>query len=383
MRTLLIVDDEELFRESLADGLRALDRGWRVVAVDNGKSAEQVLETETVDLVLTDLHMPVVDGFELLAYLVEHRPWLPVLVMTAYGTAEVSDRLRRLGFGGFIEKPIEFESLTQRIAEVFASEAAGFVRGIPLPTFLQVLELEKKTCSLRVTAGGKVGHLHFVDGACDDAEAGALCGEEAAAEIVCWEGAAIEILVGTREPTRRIRIPTRHLLLESFHLRDERAAGQRPAPPPADDLRAAIPASAALPHDQENDMGAQDTLKELSAIDGFAGAGVYTPTGEPLAMLSAGTGFTKEIGVLANNVLRNAQKASVDMGAGRGQQVHVEAEKAHILVRCLNEGNDPLKSEPGKAHIHLVLALSDDGSIGFAKMKMNQTIERLANEFRL
>jgi len=63
--------------------------------------------------------------------------------------------------------------------------------------------------------------------------------------------------------------------------------------------------------------------------------------------------------------------------------VHVEGEKAHILVRCLNEGTDPLKSEPGKAHIHVVLALANDSAIGFAKMKLGSVAEKVAPHFRL
>lgn len=85
---------------------------------------------------------------------------------------------------------------------------------------------------------------------------------------------------------------------------------------------------------------------------------------------------------MANNVLRNAQKASLDMGTGRGQLVHVEAEHAHIIVRCLNEGNDPLKSESGKAHIHLVLVLNSESSLGLAKLKVGSAINSLAPEFR-
>lgn len=130
-------------------------------------------------------------------------------------------------------------------------------------------------------------------------------------------------------------------------------------------------------------MSAQDKLKELSAIDGFSGAAVYTPTGEVLAMLAGDVGNLKEVGVLANAVLLNAQKSSIEMGTGRGQQVHVEAEKAHILVRCLNEGNDPIRSQPGKAHIHLAVVLKSDASIGLAKMRMNSVAEKLAEDFRM
>jgi predicted regulator of Ras-like GTPase activity (Roadblock/LC7/MglB family) len=130
-------------------------------------------------------------------------------------------------------------------------------------------------------------------------------------------------------------------------------------------------------------MKATDKLKELQALDGFSGAALFTPTGEQLVMLEGDAQRLKEVGILANNVLLNSQKASLEMGAGRGQQVHVEGEKAHILVRCLNEGTDPIKSQPGKAHIHLVLVLKNDSAIGLAKMRMNATIQQLAEEFRM
>ena len=132
-------------------------------------------------------------------------------------------------------------------------------------------------------------------------------------------------------------------------------------------------------------MAIQDKLKELAAIDGFGGVGLFTPTGEALAIHEAAGGKAnlKMVGVLANNVLMNAQKASLEMGTGRGQLVHVEAEHAHIIVRCLNEGTDPLKSQPGKAHIHLVLFLTTDSSIGMAKMKVGSIIQSLAEECRM
>lgn len=130
-------------------------------------------------------------------------------------------------------------------------------------------------------------------------------------------------------------------------------------------------------------MSAQEKLKELSSIDGFTGAALYTPQGELLAVHAAETANLKEVGVLANNVLMNAQKASLEMGTGRGQMVHVEAEQSHILVRCLNEGTDPLKSQPNRAHIHMVVVLKPDAAIGMAKLRMGSVIQKLAEDFRL
>jgi predicted regulator of Ras-like GTPase activity (Roadblock/LC7/MglB family) len=85
---------------------------------------------------------------------------------------------------------------------------------------------------------------------------------------------------------------------------------------------------------------------------------------------------------LANNTLINAQKASVEMGAGRADQVHVEGESSHIIVRCKNEGSDRVKPEPGKAHIHLVLVMGLDALIGMAKMRLHAAAEELAPLYR-
>jgi CheY-like chemotaxis protein/predicted regulator of Ras-like GTPase activity (Roadblock/LC7/MglB family) len=383
MKTLLIADDETLFTRSLSEGLAVVDPGLEVLTAENGRVAQELLETRPVDLVLTDLKMPVMDGFELLAYLSRSRPQLPVLVMTAFGTPEISERLEKLGVSSFIEKPVDFCVLSTKIGSILGSEASGFVRGIPLPTFLQVLEIERKTCVLKIDAEGRTGFLNFVGGVLHDAQTGSLQGEEAAVEIVCWERARIEILGAPPAGERRIKTSLSHLILDSFRLQDEKNAG-RDAPARPADPGTGQPGS--ISHDErkkEDNMGATDKLKELSSIEGFAGAGVYTPSGETLAIVSAGSGFTKDIGVLANNVLMNAQKASLEMGAGRGQQVHVEGEKAQILCRCLNEGTDPLKSQPGKAHIHMVIALTSDASIGMAKLRMNQVIVTLADDFRI
>ncbi len=383
-RTVLIADDETLFTQSLAEGLNALEWGLVVRTAANGREAVDVLRSENVDLVVTDLKMPEMDGFELLAWMSREKPAVPVIVMTAFGTPEIAERLRVYGLDGFVEKPVGFAALSERIAAALDDAARGFVTGFPLSTFLQILEIERRSCTLRVHAGVRTGLLHVVGGAPWDAEAGGLRGEEAASEIVTWTGAGIEILPACKGIERRVTSSLGQLLLEAFRIIDEqREAGPADAGPTESGTRESGPVENQSELKEETIMSAVELLKELAAVDGFAGAGVFTPTGETLAIYTPGTGFTKEIGILANNVLMNAQKACLEMGAGRGQQVHVEGEKAHVLARCLNEGTDPLKSQPGKAHVHMVVALTSDGSIGLAKMRINQVIEKIADDFRI
>jgi hypothetical protein len=341
-----------------------------------------VLKSRRVDLVVTDLQMPEVDGFQLIAAMGRSHPSVPILVMTAFGTPEIDARLRSLGLDHHLEKPLDFRLLAERVQQTLAAAASGRVSGITLPSFLQIIQIERKSCALRITSGGREGYLSFDHGEIVDASTGTLNGEPAALEIVCWEDAQIEIQSKPQTLRRTIRSSLPAILMEGFRLKDEKQRGHAPAPaaPPAPAAKEIPPA----PGKKENDDMAttKEKLQELANIDGFAGAGVFTPAGEDLALLPGSVSNIKDVGVLANNVLMNAQKACLEMGAGRGQVVHVEGEKSHILVRCMNEGTDPLKSQPGRAHIHTVLVLKPEASIGMAKMRLGQVVDKLAEDFR-
>ena len=84
-KTVLVVDDEPLFVRSLADGLRPLGErdGFVVLTATNGRDAVAALQSEQVDLVLTDLRMPGMDGFQLISWMIAQKRNVPVVVMTA------------------------------------------------------------------------------------------------------------------------------------------------------------------------------------------------------------------------------------------------------------------------------------------------------------
>ena len=401
-RSVLVVDDEVLFLRTVADGFRAYAGKFELLTAHNGREALDVLGARRIDLVVTDLKMPDVDGFELLAAMSRSFPDIPVLVMTAFGTPDIQRQLSGLGVGPYLEKPLDFRVLAQRVVEALDAGASGAVKGIGLPSFLQIIQLEQKSCILRLTSHGSEGRLHFDRGQLVDARTGDRDGDVAALEIVCWDDVHIEILPARPTTARTVELSLTAVLMEGFRQHDEATRGggvaSGVAPDPAIELTfSGEPAPSFQPtftgelgpidssndnKETEADMTPKEKLQELSNIDGFAGAAVFTPTGEDLALLPGSVTNIKDVGVLANNVLMNAQKAALEMGAGRGQLVHVEGEKAHILVRCLNEGNDPLKSQPQRAHIHTVLVLKPDASIGMAKMKLGQVVDKLAEDFR-
>jgi CheY-like chemotaxis protein len=393
MKNVLIVDDEKTFLLSLTEGLSLYRTEFSVLTAENGKKAVAVLKANPIDLVVTDLKMPVMDGFELLAYMSKNHPKVPVMVMTAFGNPEVEAKLKALGVLQYMEKPLEFQDLANKVRENLAEGSGGYIRGITLPGFLQLVELEQKTCTLKVESQCKVGHLYFVKGDLVDAETENEKGENAAYDIISWDSVSIEIAPGSKRRKKNIDFSLSYILVEGHRLKDEKASGQdergwegerleKEETEETLSLRMRENENFNFKPKEENIMTAQEKIKEFTSIEGFGGVGIFTPSGESLAMLAGDKLSIKDVGVLANNVLLNAQKASLDMGTGRGQLVHVEAERAHIIVRCLNEGTDPLKSQPGKTHIHLVLVLTSDAAIGLAKMKVDKIINDLAEDFR-
>lgn len=90
---LLIIDDEVDFRESIA--LYFQDLGHRVFEASNGSEGIEVFRREQPDLVFTDLRMPVMDGFEVIAELNRTSPQTPVIVISGVGLVkEVIDAMR-------------------------------------------------------------------------------------------------------------------------------------------------------------------------------------------------------------------------------------------------------------------------------------------------
>jgi len=106
---VLIVDDELDFCELLAGDLR--DRGWDVSFFTKADEALGAHLDPDLDVVLTDLRMPGVDGLALCRRIVETRPDVPVVVMTAFGSMESAVAAIRAGAYDFVTKPIEADAL--------------------------------------------------------------------------------------------------------------------------------------------------------------------------------------------------------------------------------------------------------------------------------
>lgn len=226
MKTILIADDEKSFLLSLQDGFKVHEDQFSVLTAENGQDAVDILENHKVDLLITDLEMPTMNGFELLAWTTRKIPQLPIIVMTAFGTPEIESRLAAYESIRYLEKPLDLQTLEDAIFEGLAKDFKSYIQGITPASFLQLLQLEKKTCTLKVTSVNRTGYLYLIGGKLIDAEYDDLTGEQAAYKIVCWEQSEIELDTICRRQKGAITETLESILLNAHKIKDERTTSQ-------------------------------------------------------------------------------------------------------------------------------------------------------------
>jgi two-component system, NtrC family, response regulator len=124
-KTLLIVDDDERMRESLTALLR---RELRVLRAATGEAALQMMEKESVDLMILDAHLPGISGFEVLKIAKENYPNVEVIATSEVRELDVAIEAMRLGAYHYISKDVDLETLPRLIAN--ASERQDLNRDV-------------------------------------------------------------------------------------------------------------------------------------------------------------------------------------------------------------------------------------------------------------
>jgi len=118
MEKILIVDDEKNYPTILGEVLK--EEGFNPVTASSSLMALDILHNEHIDLVLSDVNMPGMDGIELLGKIKEITPNMPVIVMTAYGSVEKAVDAMHRGAYTYILKPFENETLVAHISKAIS-----------------------------------------------------------------------------------------------------------------------------------------------------------------------------------------------------------------------------------------------------------------------
>lgn len=138
MYTILIVDDEKPIRELI--NMTLTDAGYACVTAEDGQVAADLIETRNFDLVLLDIMLPYIDGYELIEYIAPLN--MPVIFLTA--KSDVVDRVKglRMGADDYIVKPFEPSELVARVESVLRRVGKG--KGL-IEHFGVTLNIEERT----------------------------------------------------------------------------------------------------------------------------------------------------------------------------------------------------------------------------------------------
>ena len=114
MHKVIIAEDDTEQLVRIAAGLKKYEDNFEIVPVRDGKEAIDVLQQDSVSLVVTDIQMPRMNGMLLLAYVHTYHPEIPCIVITAYGTSRLKSKIPKDTLR-FFRKPFEVEDLAHAI----------------------------------------------------------------------------------------------------------------------------------------------------------------------------------------------------------------------------------------------------------------------------
>lgn len=194
MSGILIVDDNEDITHFLIKMLRQRFQDIEITGFTESPQAMEWLHSHTPELIITDLRMPIYGGAEIISEAMIKNPDVPIIVMSALPvledfrhTTQERDTIR------FLSKPFMFEDLFNLLIEMKAKEPESIIHGFRPISFLQIVQLENKSCKINFSENEKSGILIFERGELFRAETSDLKGEEAVFEILTFKNPTIKL----------------------------------------------------------------------------------------------------------------------------------------------------------------------------------------------
>jgi len=118
--TILIIDDEQDLREMLSFSL--MQEGYTTLTAENGMIGVEIAKKENVDVIISDIKMPVMDGITLLGIVKEIKPQIEVIMATGFGTMETAIESLRKGAFDFIHKPYHMDELIALVGKAIETK---------------------------------------------------------------------------------------------------------------------------------------------------------------------------------------------------------------------------------------------------------------------
>jgi len=224
LKKVLIVDDEETLTWSLAKSLSKDKDKYEVIIANNGREALAKLEKNKIDLVITDIRMPDINGLDLMVKIKKEYPQTKVIIMTAYGSSDIQKEANQRGSLYYVEKPFEISDIRKIIIDLIGKKKGfqGKMFGLQLTDIIQMNCLGRLTTALIITRDGEKGIIYVNEGEIIHAECGEQKGPEAFYNILSWQEGEFVSNIGFVPPVQTIYQNWEHLLIEAMRRNDEK-----------------------------------------------------------------------------------------------------------------------------------------------------------------
>lgn len=239
MAHILLVDDDLAIRATIAAVLR--QAGHQIHQAENGMEAQRYVENTRPDLIITDVQMPVMDGFQLLKQLRARKEtaFVPILCLTEGDDYEERVRGFRLGADDFVTKPFSPRDLVARVKRILEpqpifdeisgvfekqTDLEGRLERIGMSAVLLMLEAERKTGILTVRSKGAFGRVWMRGGHAVNSElleAPELTACEGVYRMLGWSRGSFEFIQCAVHVEDRVETDVTYLLIEGARRLDE------------------------------------------------------------------------------------------------------------------------------------------------------------------
>ena len=233
---ILILDDEQDLLELYQELLSRMPSQPEIHTANTGARAMALLESDHFSLLLTDLNMPTMDGFQILSIVRRKFPGLRTVVMTSVTDEQFRARSYSLGIDLYLEKPRtpqEIQLFTDCVESLLEREELGGFRGVQSKSLVDLIQLEclsQSSAVLKITNKNLEARIWILNGEVIDASLQDLTGEDAFKRILGWKTGNFEILQADPARTRTIFNSYQGLLLDTAQAIDEADATGAAAP---------------------------------------------------------------------------------------------------------------------------------------------------------
>jgi predicted regulator of Ras-like GTPase activity (Roadblock/LC7/MglB family)/CheY-like chemotaxis protein len=392
LKKILIVDDEEDMIWSLQRNLNNELLQAEIFTAPSGEDALTILNSNHIDLVLSDIRMPGMSGLDLLLDIKNRFPYTQVIIMTAFPSNEFKKEALLRGSMHFVEKPFDIKELRDLIRKALREEDVfkGTVAGVGLSDIIQINALSRSTSVLRVKDGDRLGIIYFQEGQVVHAISGELEGEEAFYKIMESKGGRLDSTSYNELPGRTIDAPVEALIIESYRRMDEAgltvlgseqvvseidpepAVPVAEVPPPAggENKGSGSPAKGETGMKtvaKEDEMSSlKDVLAEFTNVPGVNTACLVGRDGFLLDSIAIAGIDTEMIGAIASS------------GFGASESMGNQLGKGGLSMSMIEYANGPVMLSPVGDDAFLVIVADKEANLGMIRLKIKKHASQIA-----